>query len=64
MERFKSKVFCMIVDAPWYMPNTVIGRDLQTPTIKEEIRHYISQYSASLHVHQNDLLVNLMASYG
>jgi hypothetical protein len=36
----------MIVDAPWYVPNTVIRRDLQTPTVKEEILRYSSQYSA------------------
>jgi hypothetical protein len=36
----------MIVDAPWYVPNTVIRRDLQIPTVKEEIRRYSSQYSA------------------
>jgi hypothetical protein len=28
----------MIVHAHWYMPNTVIRRDLQTTTVKEEIR--------------------------
>jgi hypothetical protein len=27
----------MMVDAPWFMPNTVIRRDLQTLTVKEEI---------------------------
>jgi hypothetical protein len=27
----------MIVDAPWYVLNTVIRRDLQIPTVKEEI---------------------------
>jgi hypothetical protein len=26
----------MIVDAPRYMPNTDIRRDLQTPTVKEK----------------------------
>jgi hypothetical protein len=36
IERSQSKVLRMIVDAPWYVPNTVIRRDLQTPTIKEE----------------------------
>jgi hypothetical protein len=49
-----------IVEAPWYVPNTVIRRDLQTPTVKEKIRHYSSQYSARLGVHPNDLVVNLM----
>jgi hypothetical protein len=46
----------MTVDAPWYMPNAVIRRDLQTPTVKEEIRRYSSQYSA----HPDGLVVNLM----
>jgi hypothetical protein len=36
----------MTVDAPRYVSNTVIRRDLQTPTVKEEIRRYSSQYSA------------------
>jgi hypothetical protein len=51
----------MIADAPWYVPNTVIRRDLQTPKIKEEIRHYKSQYSARLSAHPNNLVVNLIA---
>jgi hypothetical protein len=50
----------MIVDIPWFMPNMVIQRDLQTPTVKEEICCYSSQYSASLSAHPNDLVVNLM----
>jgi hypothetical protein len=46
------------MDAPWYVPNTVIRRDLQTPTVKEEILRYSSQYSARLSAH--DLVVNLV----
>jgi hypothetical protein len=61
LERFQSKVLCTIAEAPWYVPNTVIRTDLQTPTVKEEIRHYSSQYSARLSVHPNDLVVNFMA---
>jgi hypothetical protein len=34
------------LDAPWYVPNTVIRRDLQIPTVKEEIQGCSSQYSA------------------
>jgi hypothetical protein len=30
-ERFQSKVLRMMVDAPWYVPNTIIRRDLQIP---------------------------------
>jgi hypothetical protein len=50
----------MIVDAPWYVPNTIIRRDLQIPTVKEEIRSYSSQYGARLSTHPNDLTVNLI----
>jgi hypothetical protein len=60
LERFQSKVLRMIVDAPWHVPNTVIRRDLQIPTVKEEIRCYSSQYSARLGAHSNGLVVNLM----
>jgi hypothetical protein len=37
LERFQSKTLRMIADAPWYAPITVIRRDLQIPTVKEEI---------------------------
>jgi hypothetical protein len=60
LERFQSNALCIIVDAPWYVPNTVIRRDLQIPTIKEEIRCYSSQYRARLSKHPNDLIVNLI----
>jgi hypothetical protein len=56
LEHFQLKALRMIVDAPRYVPNTVIRRDLQTPTVKEEIRCYSSQYRA----HPKGLVVNLM----
>jgi hypothetical protein len=59
LERFPSKVLHMIVDAPWYVPNTVIQRDVQILTVIEEICHYSSQYSARLSAHPNNLVVNL-----
>jgi hypothetical protein len=61
LERFQPKVLRTIVDAPWYVPNAVIRRDLVTRTVKEEIRHYSSQYSARLSVHPDEIAVNLMA---
>jgi hypothetical protein len=60
LERFQWKVLRMIVDASWYVPNTVIRRGLQIPTVKEEIRRYSSQYSACLSTHPNVLIVNLI----
>jgi hypothetical protein len=48
LERYQSKALGMIVDAPWYAPNTVTPRDLQTPTVEEEIS-----------AHPNGLALNL-----
>jgi hypothetical protein len=41
----------------------VVRRDLQTPTVKEKIHRYSSQYSARLRVQQNDLAVSLIAQH-
>jgi hypothetical protein len=60
LEHFQSKALRTIVDAPWYVPNTVIRNDLHTPTVNEEICPYSSQYSAHLSTHPNDLSVNFM----
>jgi hypothetical protein len=60
LERFQSKALRMIVDTPWYVPNTVIRKGLQIPRVKDEIRRYSTQYSAHLSAHPNDLTVNLI----
>jgi len=36
VERFQSKVLRIITDAPWYVPNTVIRRDLQVLPARQE----------------------------
>jgi hypothetical protein len=54
--RFQSKVLRMIVDTPWYVPNTLFRRDLQIPSVKEEISHYSSHYSARFTAYPNDTL--------
>jgi hypothetical protein len=44
----------MTADAPWYVTNTVIRMDLQTATVKEEIRHYtLNTVLASVHTQTN-----------
>jgi hypothetical protein len=53
--RFQFHMF--VLDAPWYVPNTLIRRDLHMPTVKEEIRHYSSHYSLRLTAHPNDILL-------
>jgi hypothetical protein len=60
LERFQLKALHMIVDAPWYVPNTLIRRDLHVSTVQVEIRHYNSPYGASLNTHPNNIVVNLL----
>jgi hypothetical protein len=60
LEQFQLKALRMIGDAPRYVLNTIIRRDLQIPTVTEEIRRYSSQYSARLSAHPNGLVMNLM----
>jgi hypothetical protein len=59
-ENLKSYTLHMMLDATGYALNKVIRRDLQTPTDKEVIHHYSSQYSARLSVHPNDIAANLI----
>jgi hypothetical protein len=55
LERFQSKVLRIITDAPWYVPNSVIKRDLQITTVKQEARKYSTNYQKRLDAHPNNL---------
>jgi hypothetical protein len=59
LERFQSKALRMITDAPWYVANALLQRDLHVPSVKEEIQRLCSQYSARLDSHPNLLTANL-----
>jgi hypothetical protein len=60
LERFQSKALHMTVDAPWYVANTLIRRDLQISSVKEEINHYSYHYSPRFTAHPNDILLTLL----
>jgi hypothetical protein len=42
-----AQVLRLITDASWYVPNAIIRRDLQVPSVKEEIRRFRAQYNAA-----------------
>jgi hypothetical protein len=60
LERFQSKVLRQIMDAPWYVPNTIIRHDLHMPKVKEKIHHYSSHYSLRLSAHPNEFILPLL----
>jgi hypothetical protein len=54
----------LIVDAPWYVPNLHIRRDLQLSSVKEEISRSSLRYYQRLTTHPNDQVLALMAIPG
>jgi hypothetical protein len=60
LERFQAKALRQIVNAPWYVSNAVIRRDLCISTVKEEIRRFSSRYSRQLRSHPNEILQPLL----
>jgi hypothetical protein len=59
LECFQSKLLRLIVNAPWYVPNSVIRKDLRIPTVKEEINRFSSHYDVHISVHPNKLIASL-----
>jgi hypothetical protein len=59
LERFQSKVLRLIVDAPWYVSNYFIRKDLQIPTVKKEISRFSSLYAVRLRAHTSELIATL-----
>jgi hypothetical protein len=59
LERFQSKVLRLLVNAPWYVPISVIRKDLRIPTVKEEISRFSSHYDVRISVHPNELIASL-----
>jgi hypothetical protein len=50
----------MMTDAPWYVPNAVIKRDLQISTVTQEARTVTASYQKRLDNHANALANTLL----
>jgi hypothetical protein len=60
LESFQSKVLRIITDAPWYVSDVVITRDLQVPTVRQAVRTYSVTYRQKLTDHPNRLASSLL----
>ena len=56
-ERFQTKTLRLIANAPWYITNRQIYKDLQVPTVQEEIARHISNDC-------NPFAENITCTYG
>ena len=62
VQRFQSKMLRTIANAPWFVTNSQLHRDLMVPTVKEEILGRIKTYTRRLESHPNELACDLMES--
>ena len=56
LRRFQSKTLSSLINAPWYVTNGAIHRDLKIPAVKEEISKYSNRYSKRAIKHRNPLI--------
>ena len=63
LERFHSQVLRIITDAPWYVPNTVIRRDLRFLPVRQEVKNYSVTYRHRLDNHPNRLAKTVPWTY-
>lgn len=61
LQRFQNKILRVIVDAPYYVSNVVIQRDIPVRSIKEVIHQFCVKYSERVLVHPNVLANKLNA---
>jgi hypothetical protein len=64
MPTFQTNVLRTLVNAPWYIQNSLLYTDLQMPTVQDEITKCITNYRAKLFTHPNELTSILLDEQG
>lgn len=60
IERFQNKTLRTIINAPWFIPNSLIRKEIGIPTVKEEIEAYSRKYKSRISNHSNRLAKDLL----
>ena len=60
LHRFQSKTLRSLINAPCYVTNETIHRDLKIPTVKEELSKFSNKYNIRINNHQNSLVIQLL----
>jgi hypothetical protein len=53
-----------IIDAPWYVRNSDLHRDLETDTVDKEIKSHTRKHEDRLHQHANVEALQLLDNSG
>jgi hypothetical protein len=60
IQRFQNKVLRDIVNAPWYVRNVDLYRDLKMEMVTAEIQRFARRHEARLHHHVNVEAIQLL----
>ena len=60
IQTFQNKVLRNIVNAPWYITNTDLNRDLEIEMIKEEVKKVANRHKLRLLNHVNSEMTELL----
>ena len=60
LQRLQSETLRSLTDAPWYVTNETINRDLKIPIVKEGISKFSNRYNIRVNNHQNPLVTQLV----
>lgn len=62
LQRFQSKILRKVTNAPHYITNNQLHRELNVPTIKEEVKKQLLSYKSRIQHHPNPLAAVLMSN--
>jgi hypothetical protein len=58
--RFQNKVLRNIVNAPWYITNNDLHKDLEVEVVSTEIQRSAQKHEERLHRHENTEAIQLL----
>ena len=60
IQRYQNKVLRHMINAPWYIRNNVLRRDLQVDDVSSEIQRFAQKHEERLHHHENVEAIHLL----
>ena len=64
IQRRQNKILRLMTNAPWYIKNSNIHKDLSVPMIREEIAKFAGRYLKKLEDHPNPLARAILNNTG
>lgn len=61
IQRFQNKVLRKMVNAPWYVRNSDLHRDLGIPTVEDTTKKFASSHHRRLQLHNNEEAARLFS---